>query len=147
MTKYQEYTYRHGVGWSTWHIVLVTKYRHKVFKDKHLEKLCEILIHESSRRYGFEIDELEIVDDHVHMILNFRPSSSPSNVVQQIKGYTSRLMFKLELQKLQEYYWKPEKKRSLWSDGKFISSIGHTTLDEIREYVKNQKAHHAKSFN
>ena len=38
---------------------------------------------------------MEIVDDHVHLFLEFRPSYSLSRVVQFLKGGSSYRMFKL----------------------------------------------------
>lgn len=144
MTVYQDNAYRHGVGWSIWHLEWVTKYRHKVFKDEELQKLCEIAFTEAAKRYRFRLDEYEVQPEHVHLIVHLRPSVSPAKVVGLIKGYSSRLLFLLAESKLRRWYWLPKGKRSLWGDGKFIASVGHITLAKAKEYVENQKAHHAK---
>ena len=44
---------------------------------------------------GYKIHAMEIVDDHVHLFLEFHPSSSLSRVVQFLKGGSSYRMFKL----------------------------------------------------
>jgi len=60
MMSYRDNAYKHGIGWSIWHMQWCTKYRRKVFLDVHLKKLCEILLEEVSKRHKFRIEELEI---------------------------------------------------------------------------------------
>ena len=145
MTVYQDNTYKHGVGWSIWHLEWVTKYRHKVFADVELQKLCGIAFEEAAKRYKFRLEEYEIQPEHVHILVHLRPSTSPAEVVRLLKGYSSRLLFLAKEDKLKKFYWMPKTKRSLWGDGKFIASIGHITLEKAKEYVEQQKAHHAKT--
>ncbi|MBI3033178.1 IS200/IS605 family transposase [Candidatus Woesearchaeota archaeon] len=145
MTVYQTHAYKHGVGWSTWHFQWVTKYRRKVFEDVELQKLCEIFLYEIAKRHDFAIDELEVALDHVHVVASLRPSMSPSHAVQLMKGYTARMLFIAEPEKLGRFYWERKGKRSLWGDGKFIASVGHITLQMAKDYVKNHEARHAKN--
>ena len=146
MTVYQKHAYRHGVGWSIWHLEWITKYRHKVFKDIELEKLCGIAFEEAAKRYKFRLDEYEIQPDHVHLLVYLRPSMSPAEATRLIKGYSSRLLFEIAEEKLKPYYWKPKGKRSLWGDGKFMASVGHITLEKAKQYVEQQKAHHTNNI-
>ena len=146
MSIYQDHAYKHGVGWSTWHLQWVTKYRYRVFSNSTLQKLCEIFLHEAAKRYRFEIEELEVASDHIHVIAKLRPSMSPSHAVQLMKGYTSRMLFRAEEERLKAFYWREARVRSLWSEGKFIASVGHITLEKAKEYVKNHEAHGAKAF-
>lgn len=146
MTNYRDNAYKHGIGWSIWHLEWVTKYRYKVFEDEELQKLCGIAFEEAARRYDLRIEEYEIQPDHVHLIVHLRPSMGPSKAVGLIKGYTSRLLFSIAPKKLSRYYWKQSGKRSLWADGKFFASVGHITLEKAKEYVERQKAHHAKTI-
>ena len=145
MSIYQDHAYKHGVGWSTWHLQWVTKYRYRVFSNSALQKLCEIFLCEAAKRYRFEIEELEVASDHIHVIAKLRPSMSPSHAVQLMKGYTSRMLFRVEEDKLKAFYWRDIGIRSLWSDGKFIASVGHITLEKAKEYVQNHEAHGAEA--
>ncbi len=145
MTLYKNYAYKHGVGWSIWHLEWVTKYRHKVFGDVELQKLCGIALEEAAKRYRLKLNEYEVQPDHVHLLVHLRPSMSPAEAVRLLKGHSSRLLFLLAENKLKKYYWNPAGKRSLWGDGKFISSVGHITLEKAKEYIEKQKAHHTKA--
>ena len=144
MTNYQDHAYKHGVGWSIWHFQWVTKFRYNVFRNVKLQKLCEIFIHEAAKRHRFEIIDFEVATNHVHVIAKLRPSMSPASALQSLKGYTSRLLFMAEEERLKAFYSRDIEKRSLWGKGKFAASIGHITLDVAKEYIRNHKAHDAK---
>lgn len=146
MTVYQTHAYKHGVGWSAWHFQWVTKYRRKVFDDTYLQKLCEIFLHEIAKRHNFATEEMEVASDHVHVIAKLRPSMSPSQAVQLMKGYTARMLFMAAPEKLTRIYWGELGKRSLWGSGKFIGSVGHITLQVAKEYVSQHEARHAKNL-
>src|SRR3989344_932861 len=144
MSIYQDHAYKHGVGWSTWHFEWITKYRYKLFSDTKLQKLCEIFLCEAAKRHRFEIEELEVAPDHVHVIAKLRLNLSPAKAVQIMKGYSARMLFMVEEKHLKAFYWRGIEKRSLWGDGKFIASVGHITLDKAKDYVKNHRVHDAK---
>ena len=144
MNIYQDHAYKHGVGWSTWHFEWVTKYRYKVFSSIQLQKLCEVFLREAAKRYNFEIEEMEVAPNHVHIIAKLRPSMSPAKAVQLMKGYSSRMLFIVEEQRLKSFYWQDVQKRSLWGDGKFMGSVGHITLEKAKDYIKNHETHDAK---
>jgi putative transposase len=142
--RYRDHRYRHGIGWTIFHMQWVTKYRYRVFNDQKLKNLCTILLHESAKRHRFELEEVEVQPDHVHVLAKLRPSLSPSRAINLMKGYTSRLLFMLEESMLRKFYKPNSRERSLWSDGKFIGSVGHITLEKAKEYLQRQEAHHAE---
>ena len=144
MSIYQENAYAHSIGWSIWHFEWVTKYRYKVFMDSNLQILCGIAFDECNRRYNLRIEDYDIQPDHVHLLVYLKPTMSPSRAVGLIKGYSSRLLFALEADRLRKHYWST-KNRSLWGDGKFMASVGHITLEKAKAYIENQEAHHAKT--
>ena len=146
MSIYQDHAYKHGIGWSTWHFQWVTKYRYKVFSNVQLQKLCEIFLLESAKRHHFQIEEMEVAPDHVHVIVKLRPSIGPACALGLMKGYTSKMLFRSKEEQLKSFYWREKGKRQLWGDGKFIGSVGHITLERAKEYVKTQEAHHAKEL-
>ena len=106
-----------------------------------------ILLNEASKRHNFCLEEAEVMSDHVHVLVKLRPSMSPSLALNLLKGYTSRLMFLLEEEKLVKWYNKTNSERSLWGEGKFGGSVGHITLEKAKEYMQKQEAHHAKFSN
>jgi len=57
----------------TYHIVLVPKYRYKIFYERQVKKDCELVINDICRENGYKIHAMEIVEDHVHLFLEFSP--------------------------------------------------------------------------
>ena len=74
---------------------------------------------------------LDGVKDHSHMFLNCLPTLSPSDIMQQIKGYTSKI--------LREEFSELSKMPSLWTRSYFVSTAGNVCSETIKKYVENQK--------
>ena len=106
-------SYSHGYGQITYHIVLVPKYRHKIFSDLCVKKDFESILSKLCLDKGYKIHALEVMDDHVHLFLEFHPSDSLSLVIKNLKGITARELFK-QHPELKKQLWGG----SLWSDGK-----------------------------
>jgi len=83
---------------------------------------------------GYKTHAMEIVDNHVHLFLEFHPSNSLSEVIQYLKGGSSYRLFKLHPD-LKKWYWGG----SLWSNGKFYRSVGNVTADTIKHYIKESQ--------
>jgi len=90
------------------------------------------LILEMQEKYDYNVLDMEIMPDHVHLLLDINPKMGVFYVVNQIKGYTSRII-------RNEF---PELKRrlpTLWTRSKFISSVGAVTLEVVKRYIEEQK--------
>ena len=127
-------SFSHGYGQITYHIVLVPKYRYKIFYDRRVKKDCELILKDICMEQGYKIHAIEIVADHVHLFLEFHPSTSLSKVVQYLKGGSSNRLFKLHPE-LKKRYWGG----SLWSSGKFFRSVGNVTADTIKHYIEESQ--------
>ncbi|PAV10662.1 transposase [Methanosarcina spelaei] len=126
--------FSHGYGQITYHIVLVPKYRYNIFYNKHIKKDCELILINICAKNGYKIHAMEVVDNHVHLFLEFHPSSSLSKVIQYLKGGSSYRLFRLHPD-LKNQYWGG----SLWSNGKFYRSVGNVTADTIKHYIKESQ--------
>ncbi len=114
--------------------MLVPKYRYNIFYEREVKKDCELVLNDICNENGYKIHAMEIVEDHVHLFLEFHPSISLSRVVQCLKGGSSYKLFKLHPE-LKECYWGG----SLWSSGKFFRSVGNVTADTISHYIKESQ--------
>ena len=135
-------SFSHGYGQITYHLVLVPKYRYKIFYDKQIKKDCELIFNNICNEQGYKIHALEIVDDHIHLFVEFHPSNSLSEVVQYLKGGSSYRLFKLHPE-LKKRYWDG----SLWSSGKFYRSVGNVTAETIKHYIKESQKKPKAEFN
>jgi putative transposase len=87
-----------------------------------------------AEEYGFEIDTMEVAEDHVHIFLEAPPRYAPAEVVQIMKSISGRELFK-KFPKIRKQLWAGE----LWNDGYFVRSVGDkVTADIIRKYIKYQ---------
>jgi putative transposase len=114
------------------HIVWLPKYRKRILKGA-LAMRIEELLRECAECNDWQIVELNIQLDHVHMILQFKPDISISKIVQLFKGKSS-IIVRREFKELKEVYWG----KSFWGDGFFVETVGHCDLKTIKNYVKNQ---------
>jgi putative transposase len=97
-----------------------------------LAKRLKVVFQEIAERYEFEIDTMEVKDDHVHLFLSAPPRYSPARVVQVIKSISAKMVFR-EFPEVKKQLWGGE----FWSDGYFVRSVGDkVTSDLIRRYIK-----------
>ncbi len=115
-----------------YHIVWLPKYRKRVLSGRLAERVKELLS-ECSEVNRWEILELNVQPDHVHMMVQLRPNISVSRAVQLLKGKSSRIIRK-EFPELVEFYWGD----SLWGDGFFVETVGQISVDKMRDYIKGQ---------
>ena len=67
------------------HLIFVTKYRKKIFKSSERTGDIKKFLHEAAKRYNYEIIQMETDKDHVHILLEYNPKVSVSNIVKQLK--------------------------------------------------------------
>jgi len=117
-----------------YHIVWIPKYRKRVLIGKLAQRLRELL-YQAAEVNGWCIEELSIVKDHIHMLIQVKPDKAVAYVVQILKGGTSRVLRK-EFPELDEFLWGD----SLWADGYFAESVGVSDERMIRRYIREQRA-------
>ncbi len=126
-------TGRHCVFALHAHLVFVTKYRHKVFTDRHMTRLEEIMRAVCSD-FETELIEFNGEDEHVHLLVNFPPKVALSKLVNSLKGVSSRRM-RQEFPDLRRHYYRANK---LWSGSYFAGSVGGAPLTVLRQYIEQQ---------
>ena len=83
------------------------------------------------KEMDIEIIAIECDKDHAHMFLNCLPTLSPADIMQKIKGVTSRV--------LREEFEELNNMPSLWTRSYFVSTAGNVSSETIKKYVENQK--------
>ena len=114
-----------------YHVVFCPKYRRSVLVNGVDVRLKELII-ETCEQLKVEIIEMEIMSDHVHLLLEVDPQYGIHKAVKQIKGYSSRIL-------RNEYPWLKSRLPSLWTNSYFVSTVGGTPLAVIKQYIENQK--------
>jgi len=114
-----------------YHVAWCPKYRRPVLVDGVEVRLKE-LIETTCASLNVEIIELEIMPDHVHLLMEVDPQYGVHKAVKQIKGYSSRIL-------RAEFPWLKSRIPSLWTNSYFVSTVGGTPLAVIKQYIENQK--------
>lgn len=126
------YKSNHNVIYSCkYHIVWCPKYCRKVLINGVDTRLKE-LIHEIAKELQLEIIEIEVMPDHVHILLEVDPQFGIHRAVKALKGRTSRIL-------RQEYPWLRSRIPTLWTNSYFCSTVGGAPLSVIKQYIENQK--------
>ncbi len=115
-----------------YHVVWCPKYRRKVLVGGVDERLKAILRAVAAERQA-EVIELEIMPDHVHLLVGVDPQFGIHRLVRQMKGRSSRLL-------RQEFPSLRSRLPTLWTNSYFVAAVGGAPLSVIREYIENQKA-------
>ena len=132
-----EYKSNHNVVYSCkYHVVFCPKYRRKVLVDGVDIRLKE-LIKEICQELHVDLIEMEMMPDHVHLLLEVDPQFGIHKAVKTIKGRTSRIL-------RQEYHWLTTKIPTLWTNSYFVSTVGGAPLAAIKQYIENQKTSQRK---
>lgn len=114
-----------------YHVIFCPKYRRKVLTDGIDERLKELIM-EKQEECGYEVLDMEVMPDHVHLLLDVDPKIGIYSVITKIKGYTSK-------QLREEFPALKKRIPTLWTHSKFISSVGSVTLDVVKRYIEEQK--------
>ncbi len=129
---HKEYHSGHHLVYSCqYHVVFCPKYRRSVLTGD-VEKRLKGLILEKQDEYGYKILDMEVMPDHVHLLIDTNPIIGIFTIVNKIKGYTSH-----ELRK--EFPSLKSRLPTLWTQSKFISSVGAVTLEVVKKYIEEQK--------
>ena len=115
-----------------YHLIWCTKYRRKLLVGD-VDARLKILLVGKAEDIGISIETMEVMPDHIHLFVKTSPVDSPHYIVQQLKGYTSRI--------LHEEFPLKKKVPSLWTRSYYCESIGHISQETVTRYIEDQKKH------
>jgi putative transposase len=119
------------------HLIFVTKYRREVFTKAILGDLRPMFA-SICTNFEAELVEFDGEDDHVHLLVNYPPKVSVSNLVNSLKGVFSRMIRKKNYPSIQKKLWGG----ALWSPSYFAGSCGGAPVEIIRQYIEQQQTPH-----
>jgi putative transposase len=114
-----------------YHVIWCPKYRRQVLTDDVAVRLKN-LIQAIADEHQSEIIELEIMPDHVHLLIEVDPQYGIHRLIKQMKGQSSRVIRK-EFPKIKS------RLPTLWTNSYFVSTVGGAPLSMIKQYIENQK--------
>jgi putative transposase len=123
----------HTVSRLTAHLVWITKYRYEVLKGD-IQIRCRELIIQVCDAEDVRILKGVVSKDHVHMLIEYPPKTSLSELVKRLKGRTSRIL-QQEFRQLQKRYWG----RHFWAIGYGAWSTGNITEEVVKKYLEHHR--------
>ena len=115
-----------------YHVVFCPKYRRPVLVPPIDERLKE-LVRQVCDETQSGLIEMEVMPDHVHLLLDCDPQFGIHRLVRGIKGRSSRVL-------RQQFQTLRSRLPTLWTNSYFVSSVGGAPLSIIKQYIENQKS-------
>ena len=115
------------------HLVWVPKYRKQVLTGEVALRVRD-LIRSIAAEHELEIISGKVARDHVHVFISYRPMQKVSQIMQWLKGTSSRVLLQ-EYAHLRKKFWG----RHLWARGYLAVSSGTITDEMIKEYIDEQE--------
>ena len=114
-----------------YHAVWCPKYRRKVLVSEIENRLKELIV-EVCEESGFDLIEMEVMPDHVHLLIEVDPQYGINKAVRHIKGVTSHTL-------RAEFPHLKSRLPTLWTTSYFVSTVGGASLSTIKQYIEQQK--------
>ena len=132
-----EYKSNNNVTFSCkYHVVWCPKYRRPVLTGDIAVRLKE-LICEAAATSKTDIIEMEIMPDHVHLLIEVDPQFGVNRAVRHIKGFSSHVL-------RSEFPSLKSRLPTLWTNSYFVSTVGGAPLDAVKKYIESQKKYERK---
>lgn len=122
----------HSVYQIQYHIVWGTKYRRKILKHYVRRELIKSLYQVQEQFPDWYFDKINTGDDHVHLLMEIPPTYTIVEVVQKLKGHSSK-----HLRKMFKFINEMYTESGIWSTGYFVSTVG-LNEEQIRKYIQLQ---------
>ena len=123
---------QHSVYIMYYHLVLVVKYRRKVF-DTEISDRAKAIFEYIASGYGITMEEWNHDQDHVHVMFRAKPATELSKFINAYKSASSRLL-KKEFPQIREKLWKD----AFWSKSFCLLTAGGAPVEVIRSYIETQ---------
>ena len=114
-----------------YHVVWTPKYRRTVLVNDVAVRFQEIA-HQVADELSCELFEIEVMPDHVHLLVAVDPQLGIHRFVKRLKGRSSRLL-------RDEFQWLKSRLPTLWTNSYFVATVGGAPLAVIKQYIADQK--------
>ena len=129
--------YSHKVGLNFWHMEWCTKYRYQMMKRFEIKNLVAGSIRKAARAHNIKIHILNVLPEHVHLLVSLPKGMTDSRALMLLKGRSSYIIFCNRPHIRLRY-----PRGHFWSAGAFSVTVGYNDLDSMANYILNQEMHH-----
>ena len=117
------------------HLIWCTKYRNPVFSTPELVKDMKDLLLYIAKLNEVTVETMEVMPDHVHMLISFKPKKAPTDVVKALKGGSARMFLEKHPDIRKKYYWGSA---HLWTRSYYMSTLGNMSREVVENYINSQ---------
>ena len=114
-----------------YHVIWCPKYRRRVLAGEVEERLRQIIM-DVAAKCRADIQGMEVMPDHVHLVVEVDPQYGIHRLVKQVKGVSSHLL-------RSEFPHLKTRLPTLWTNSYFVATVGGAPLAILKQYVENQK--------
>lgn len=125
---------KHYVYNTRYHLIWCTKYRNQIFTNTDLAQEMKNILLETAKLNEIKVEKIEVMPEHVHLLISFKPSKSGSSVVKAFKGRSGRMFFKNHPKIKQNEMWGGH----LWSPSYYFGTVGNMSKETIDKYINDQ---------
>ena len=115
------------------HLILVVKYRKQLLQGE-VGDFVKLKIIEIASRSEFDVEEVEVDKDHIHILLTISPTICVASYIRRIKQSTTQSLWG-KFDWLKKQFWLV---KTFWSDGYFVCSVGNASAETVRKYIQEQ---------
>ncbi len=114
-----------------YHVIFCPKYRRQVLING-VDTELKTIIKKVCTENEVEVFEIEVMPDHVHILVEVDPQFGVHRIIKRIKGYSSRILRK-------KFKWLCSRLPTLWTNSYFVSTVGGAPMEVIKQYIESQK--------
>lgn len=115
------------------HLVWVTKYRKEIFTTGAKRDSMKKILQAIAKKNNVEIENMEVMPDHIHMMISFAPKYTPSSIVKAFKGGSAKQWF-IKYPETKSQLWGGH----LWASSFFMSTLGNVSKEIVSQYIDSQ---------
>ena len=118
---------------SKYHFVFCPKYRRPLLADANIKAELGAIIRSLCEASRWGVIAMEIMPDHLHLLVSVPASVAPAQVANRLKGVSAR--------ELRKHYRNLRKlvKAHFWAAGYYVAGVGDTSQEQVRKYIANQE--------
>ncbi|ULQ50010.1 IS200/IS605 family transposase [Liquorilactobacillus nagelii] len=117
------------------HLIWVTKDRNMAFTTPQLVSDMVAILQRIAELNEVTIEQMEVMPDHVHLLISFKPKYAPTNIVKAFKGASARMFFEKHPEIRQQKFLDGH----LWSHSYYMSTLGNMSKEAVEKYLNNQR--------
>ena len=130
-TEKKYHTAEHLTYSCQYHVIFCPKYRRRVLVPP-VDQAVKDLFHEIADTYGFSILDMEVMPDHVHLIIDCNPRFGVMDCVHRLKGISSRRL-------REQFPHLTTRLPTLWTRSTSLDLVGSVALADVLTFIKNNK--------